>query len=424
MAETTNAFDAHIAQAVGSDGEYLAGSDTLASILIPDGSQETVTRCIDAVLTTCHERYGREAVSLGIASWPCLDFIKSDIPGNCLKALYHGSFLGPGSVVYFDHLSLNISGDYFFDEGDYQSALREYHRGLRQQPGDINLMNSLGVALVEHGQERRAAACFQDVLRQDAENYMALVNLGRVCQTLGKKEDAVRCFERAYRKHGQDDACGQELFLPLGRLYTEFGYPEKAIAIFEHWRTRPGSESEFLLFRLLGQSYMENQQPEEAIKACQRALRLFPHDSISMSTLGLLYVEQGEGSDVGLSLCNKALSLDNFNPDHWYRLSRALLCIGKRAEALEAGKQCLHLQRTHVEGTAQMGQVHKALGRDKLAKRYYMQALALKQCTQLHAKRIRRSLDELSRGCVQESDISSCGDRAKKAASQRGRRKK
>jgi len=105
-------------------------------------------------------------------------------------------------------------------------------------------------------------------------------------------------------------------------------------------------------------------------------------------------------------------------------LSRALLCIGKRAEALEAGKQCLHLQRTHVEGTAQMGQVHKALGRDKLAKRYYMQALALKQCTQLHAKRIRRSLDELSRGCVQESDISSCGDRAKKAASQRGRRKK
>ena len=100
-----------------------------------------------------------QTVALGVASWPCLDFAKSDIPGNCLKALLHSSFLGPGSMVVFDHLSFNVSGDFFFEEGDYRAAIREYQRGLRLQPFDLNLINSLGVTLVECGQERQAATC-------------------------------------------------------------------------------------------------------------------------------------------------------------------------------------------------------------------------------------------------------------------------
>jgi tetratricopeptide (TPR) repeat protein len=361
---------------VPQDGMYFDGGSGLALILFPELGQFSIRDCIDSIRSEYQQCYGEGAVSTGIAAWPCLDFVKNDIPGNCLKALLHGSLLGPGSVVFFDHLSLNISGDFFFEEGDYRTAIREYRRGLRLQPRDVNLINSLGVVLIECNQKRQAADCFQDVLQIDPDNYMALVNLGHVQQTLGHKDVALNCFERAYRVHANEDSVGQELFLPLGRLYAELGNHEKAVTVLEHWRTRPGSEKEFILYRLLGQSYLENGTPVEAIKACQRALQLFPQDSISLSTLGLLYVEQGEGSEVGLSLCSKALTLDNFNPDHWYRLGRSLLHIGRQEEALDAIRQCLRLRRNHREGVLLLGTIYQAMGRGNQARRYFRQAMA------------------------------------------------
>jgi len=401
--DITFKFGNRLEQTIPKDALYLAGSDTLALVLFPETSPAAIRPHTDALQNTCREYYREVAISIGVAAWPCLDFSKSDIPANCLKALLHCSFLAPGSVVFFDHLSLNISGDFYFEEGDYRAAIREYRRGLHLQPGDVNLINSLGVALVEVNQERRAVDCFQDVLRKDPDNYMALMNLGHVQQTLGRKEIALDCFERAYRVLAKEDEAGQELFLPLGRLYAEFGDHDKAASIFEHWRTRPGSEKEFILFRLLGHCYQESGRPEEAIRACQRALQLFPQDSISLSTLGLLYVEQGEGSEVGLSLCNKALELDNFNPDHWCRLSRALLHIGNRDQALEAVKQCLRLARNHIEGMLQLGNVYLAMDRRNRAKKCFRQAITIKGCTEKQAARGHQYITELSDSAGQPS---------------------
>lgn len=364
-------------------------------LIFPDRLQNAVVESIEAVVEDARQRFGAEFFIAGVASWPCLDFTKSDVVGNCLKAQRHAAFFGPGSVVFFDHLSLNISGDYFFDEGDYRAALREYRRGLRLQPGDVNLINSQGVTLVECNQLRAAAACFQDALHQEPANYMALVNLGRVRQTFGQEAEALECFERAFTAHAEDENAGQELFLPLALLYTGFGQYGKAITVLEQWAIRPGSDQEFLLFRLLGLCALENGQPDKAIPACQKALRLFPQDNVSLSVLGLLYVEQGEGSDLGLSLCAKALALDNYNPDHWYRQGRAYLHTGQLTEALEACKHCLQLQRTHPAGMMQLAMVYKAMGQIKAARKYLLQALSLKGCTEAMVDRIKAQLAEI-----------------------------
>lgn len=379
------------------NGLYLGEEDNLALILLPEIDPSVVEQQAASIRQKYQERCNDDPVAaMGVASWPCLDFAKSEIPGNCLKALLHSSYLGPGTTVVFDHVSLNVSGDFFFEEGDYRAAIREYRRGLRLQPGDLNLINSLGVALVEYGQERQAAACFQEVLAQEPANYMALVNLGHVQQTLGQRGAALASFEQAYRVLDQANTAPQELLLPLGKLYAECGDHPKALAVFEHWRSCPGSEQEFLLYRLLGQSYLENGQPAEAIKACQRALQLFPQDSISLSTLGLLYVEQGEGEDVGLVLCRKALTLDNFNPDHWCRLGRALLHAGDHAAAEAAVRHCLQLRRGHVEGLLLLGRISLLGKKRKRAARCFMQAMAAKGGTPSQTMRAEMALTELA----------------------------
>jgi len=394
------AMSADSSAAISVDGGlYLGEEDNLALILLPEVEPDAAVPQVASLRARYQACCGDgQAVAIGVASWPCLDFAKSDVPGNCLKALLHSSYLGPGTTVAFDHVSLNVSGDFFFEEGDYRAAIREYRRGLRLQPGDVNLINSLGVTLVECGQERRAAACFQEVLTREPANYMALVNLGHVQQTLGRREAALDCFERAYRVLDQANGAPQELLLPLGKLYAELGDHGKALAVFEHWRACPGSDKEFLLYRLLGQAYLENGRPEEAIRACQRALQLFPQDSISLSTLGLLYVEQGQGNDVGLTLCRKALALDNFNPDHWCRLGRALLHAGDHTAAYTAARQCLQLRRNHVEGLLLLGRISLAGKKRKRAERCFGQAAAAKGATASQAARAREALAALAGG--------------------------
>ncbi|MCL1981220.1 MAG: tetratricopeptide repeat protein [Proteobacteria bacterium] len=396
-------------------GDFLGAEEHLALFILPEADEAAIKRAVEAIRGYCRQYCSHDSLAVGVASWPCLDYAKSDIPGNSLKALMHGSFLGPGMTTIFDQVSLNVSGDFFFEEGDYRAAIREYRRGLRLRPGDANLINSLGVALVECGQERQASACFKEVLDKDPANYMALVNLGHVQQTLGWREKALECFEKAYQVLAQSKAAPQELLLPLGKLYAELGEHAKALAVFEHWRGYPGSGREFLLFRLLGQSYWENGRGEEAIRACQRALQLFPQDSVSLSTLGLLYVEQGEGNDIGLTLCRKALALDNFNPDHWYRLGRALLYIGDLAGAGAAVRQCQQLQRNHVEGLLLAGRLH-VLGKKRArAKHCFNQAMAAKTCTMSQAERARAALAELTTSGVR-SRSSARGELARKLA--------
>lgn len=375
---------------------YIGEEENLTLLLLPDIDPGAVREVLVAIRKQYRRRCGEgQSLALGAASWPCLDFAKSDVPGNCLKALLHSSYLGPDTTVVFDHLSLNVSGDLYFEEGNYRAAIREYRRGLCLQSRDLNLRNSLGVALVECGQERQAAACFQEVLAQDPANYMALVNLGHVQQSLGRKQQALECFERAYLVLDQAATAPQELLLPLGKLYAECGDHAKALTVFERWLSSPGSEKDFMLYRLLGLSFMETGQWEEAIKACQRALQLFPQDSISLSTLGLLYVEQGEGDDIGLTLCRKALALDNFNPDHWFRLSRALLHVGDHEGALVAVKHCLQLRRNHVDGLLLLGRICKLRKWPKRARRCYLQAAVAKGCTQSQAKQANMLLASL-----------------------------
>lgn len=361
-------------------------------LIFPDKSQDAVVGSVEAVIDDARKRFGEECFVAGVASWPQLDCTKLEVFANCRKAQRHASFLGGGSVVFFDHLSLNISGDAFFDEGDYRAALHEYRRGLRLKPNDVNLINSQGVALVECNRLRAAARCFQDVLSLEPENYMALVNLGRVRQSLGQQAGALDCFEQAYAAYADDLAAGQELFLPLGWLLLVAGQSKQAITVLSRYLERSGHDHEYLPYRLLGLGYLEQGQADKAIQACQQALRLLPHDSIALSVLGLLYVEQGEGSELGLSLCGKALALDNFNPDHWYRLARAQLHAGNGTAALEACQQCLRLQRNHVAGVMLLGMIHRSKGQTRQARRALFKALTLKECTPALVEQINNQL--------------------------------
>ena len=312
---------------------------------------------------------GGDVVSVGFSIYPCLKFTKTDTIRNCRKALMHASFYEAGSVVAFDHVSLNVSGDYAFDEGDFRQAVREYSLGLQLCPGEKNLLNSLGVALIEMNRVPAAIESFGQVLALEPDNHMALVNLGYACLRQGNELQALEYFEKALAVHYHLSLAGTDVYRQLGRLYCRMERYQEALAVLDRWRQAGDDEGKLLLHRLFGMAYAGTGETLKAIQSLQCALRIYPHDIESMSLLGLLYVEQGEGEEAGFLLLEKALSLDENECESWYRYGRALLVAGREREALAAVGRSLRLCRTHARAMMLQARVLSALDRQQQASR-------------------------------------------------------
>ena len=113
--------------------------------------------------------------SIGIACFPCIDFKKSDIPQNARKALLHAGFFGPDTMMLFDGISQNVSGDIYYGEGDLIRAIKEYRKGLEMDPANTNLLNSLGEAYAQMNKPRKARPFFETVLSIGSQTLYGVV---------------------------------------------------------------------------------------------------------------------------------------------------------------------------------------------------------------------------------------------------------
>jgi len=72
------------------------------------------------------------------------------------------------------------------------------------------------------------------------------------------------------------------------------------------------------------------------------------------------------------------------------------LHIARYTEALDAIRQCLRLRRNHIEGTLLLGTIYQAMGKGEQARKCFLQALAVKGCTEKQTARAQRHLAQFS----------------------------
>jgi tetratricopeptide (TPR) repeat protein len=378
----------------------IPASDSRCFVLLPEYSP---VRTADTVNTIFKNRpEGQPVPSVGYCHWPSSAASRKDCVRNCAKAIVHGTFYGPGAVVGFDALSLNVSGDLYFDEGDYKQAIREYRTGLILQPDDVNLLNSLGVALAEVNRHREAVDCFSRVLAARPGNHMALVNKGMSCRLLGREDEAVQCFEWALQSRDRPERESLDLYFQLARLYCGQEKFDRAAGLLESWQEAHGVPEEFLFFRLLGEAYLGTGRNRDAITALQRSLQLHPRNSDSLSMLGYLYVLEGEGLEVGLSLCERAIAMDEGDVDYRYRKAAALYHAGLYEEALKAVREALQRRRGHAPSILLRGDIYRQLGWKRRAMQSYRQFLGSPHAKDNRVREVRRRLDRLARSTAEK----------------------
>ncbi len=290
----------------------------------PTTSLEIAQKIKNSLAESSHE-----TVSIGMASYPTLDFKKEVILDNAAKALDHAAFFGPASIVAFDAVSLNISGDNLYQQGDIDGAVREYKTAIKLDPSDINIHNSLGVCYGILGDYAKALKEFNQALKLDPDEVMVLYNIGLVNMLTGKPEKALEYFLEADRKKADDIF---EVAFQIGRVYLNMGNPKNAKEFLEK-AVALNSESGPAL-RSLGECCGALNLTDEAIFAYKKAIRQNPNDAESLSALGYLFDLLGENPEITTIFCQQSVDISPENGLFRHRLGSLYLKRNQLEDAL------------------------------------------------------------------------------------------
>jgi tetratricopeptide (TPR) repeat protein len=309
------------------------------------------------------------SLSFALADYPCPSFHKGEVLENTIKALDHLAFLGPGSFIAFDSISLNISGDKFYNHGDLPEAVREYEKALILDPNNINALNSLGVCYANLGQLEEAVQSFHRVLALSPEDFMASLNLGFALTRLGRNEEAIRTWESLAQKNQTDF----DLAYHLGRTYREEGNNNLAYHWFRQAEESPDKKG--FIYRVLGEIAESLGKVKEAIAWYKKALKNNPQNAFCLSRLGGLYLQQGESLKVALSLCQQATRIEPTKGAFWLNLGKALLMNDFPKRAVDALQQALSRGGPSRDVYRLLGLSFQHLNKHKEAQDCFIEAL-------------------------------------------------
>ncbi len=199
---------------------------------------------------------------------------------------------------------------------------------LKQHPGDVELMVSLGKAYLDAGRYDDAVKIYEDALAQDYENFSAHFGLGLALYKKGDLRGAVFEFDQATRvapdrfegwynlgvayadlmrwqeaadafakavAAGRSAGLGGEVLKPaylgLAAAYRKLGKPDQAAAVLQQALETCGDDPEIMY--LLAENLSLAGRPKDAIPYLYKVLQKDRGNVAAASLLADIYVGQG-----------------------------------------------------------------------------------------------------------------------------------
>lgn len=334
-----NTLKKHLVQTVETHhGLWFSWTQNRFGAILPHiTAAETVplAKALQAELTTRHI----ETVSIGISEFPLARFNHRQCLTNAAKALDHGAFFGADTCVAFDSVSLNISGDCYYQVDDLDNAIEEYRLALDLDKSNGNARNSLGVCLAKKGELDAARSQFEEVCRTHPDDAMALFNIGLIHLSQTDSDSALAFFEKAYAA----DQKTFEIPYQLGKLLYEQGRHNQALDLFKTGEKIRGDYAP--LYSHMGRCLSDLQQTGPAISAYKKAIKLNPNDAAALSGLGALYAQKGENLDICVTFCRQSVIIEPQNSLYHFRLAQCYHEQGQWDQALAEYEKAAELGR-------------------------------------------------------------------------------
>ena len=296
------------------------------SLFLPRAETEEVKSMAHTLCQAWGEQFGSPLL-VGIAGYPCLDYHLADIWPNTQKALNHARLLPKDTIAVFDTLTLTISADQAFSQGDLGRAIEEYKKALLLDESNTLARNSLGICYARTGKLNQALHEFRRVIADNLDNRRALYNVGVVALKIGDLDLARHSFEHCLQLDPSQVFC----HIRLGQVAEKTSDPEAARHCFQTACSLPAGKA--LGHRHLGELSLKQGHPEEAKTHFQRALVHNPRDAEALHRLAEIYFTREEDLDMAENMARLSVSL---RPGQWRSirlLERILLALGKTDEA-------------------------------------------------------------------------------------------
>ncbi|UCH19932.1 MAG: tetratricopeptide repeat protein [Deltaproteobacteria bacterium] len=291
-------------------------------------------------------------VSIGIAAYPTIHFKKDQIFENARKALDHAAFFGPDSLVVFDAVSLNISGDKLYDKGNIKDAANEFKTALLLDPSNVNIRNSLGVCYGVMDELDKALSEFKKAINLNPKEVMSVYNAGLVNMLKGEKNKALEYLLDAIRL----DKESFEISFQTGRVYLDLKKPENAKNYLEKaTRLRPDSGP---AFTSLGECYAAMGLKDKAVAALKKAVKQNSDNAAALSALGWLFASLGENLEIATIFCQQSVDIAPDNGLFRHRLGRLYLKENQLEDALTQFKEATKLGYDSSRYIAQIEEKH------------------------------------------------------------------
>ncbi len=296
---------------------------------LPGAETAALERACAELVERARTEHGLE-LAVGIAGYPVLHFGKPDMLECARKALDHALLLPAPRVAVFGSVSLNVSADRLFMEGDLYAAVEEFKLSLLADPDNVLARNSLGICHAKLGKPELARREFEVVVAATPEDVMAWYNLGWACQRSGEETRAREAYERCLDldpKHGFS-------LVRLGGLAEAAGELDRAEELYRRTLELPGGEAAAL--RPLARVAVAAGRTGQARELLHQALTVNHNDAYALNMLAGLYLEGGEDPQIAEVLSRQAAALMPERQDFWDVLVRALRVQGKDEEAVRA----------------------------------------------------------------------------------------
>jgi diguanylate cyclase (GGDEF)-like protein len=281
------------------------------------------------------ERFADLEKSVGIAGYPFLDFTRSDTLDNARKALDHAALLQDERIACFDSVSLNISADRLFAQGDVYDAIAEYKKALTADEGNLLARNSLGVCYARLNKYAAARAIFQELTARHPDHVMPLYNYGCACLKDGDPEAARQAFEQVLAIRPDHIYA----LIRLGLMAEDEGDFERALGLYEQVGNAPQgdgpNQAGSLAHRYLARLAFRRDDRDTARELLHQAITANPQDAHSFHLLAKIYLERGDDPEVAESLARQSVHLKPDAPAFWEVLVSALAQQGKAEAAAQ-----------------------------------------------------------------------------------------
>jgi tetratricopeptide (TPR) repeat protein len=258
-------------------------------------------------------------------------------------------------------------GSLYWENGDAESAEREWREALKTAPRYSLASSSLGLVYRKKQDYAQAIALFRRALELDPRNAEAHMFLGVTymeTHSLELAEPEIRAAVSLFPSN-------YEARNALGKLYLEEGRRAEAE---EQFRRSVEIEPNLMGYSNLGVIHWERGDATSAEREWSEALRLAPNDAPLLNDLGLVSLNQGHYLEA-VSYFRQAIQLKPNDPAPHLNLGIAYGKFGQDASADAEFRTVLALNPASSQAHFKLGALYRSSGRKTEALREYQMGL-------------------------------------------------